>query len=351
MTNRSVFAAWILWTLVSTALAAASVFAAEATTALPEPVVLDQGKKTGHTHPSICRTPRGTLVVVYQHTYTTPLMMTRSKDNGASWEKPQPLEFTAVRPEFVQPVEVFQVYPGTLDTLPDGRMLLTWNYIAGSPKEGYYARPLLYATSDDDGRSWSATGCCRRADGSHLGAVRQSVLALDKDRWLLALRDEAPDVLFDAAQGTVEPYPISGRQGSKRPSILQFVRTAKGTLLAMGEELLRSTDDGKSWQAIEGFPGPTSGDSGQGRHLVPLPGGEVVVTWGNGHGNQGFRLSISRDDGQTWSEPLDRLPEMAVTARFGSPRTIPIDKQTLGTAFFNGGGLYFVRTPLDALKQ
>src|SRR5438132_462356 len=80
----------------------------------------------GHIHPSICRTPDGALLAVYRG--SNVMMCSRSTDGGASWEQPLPIAATAKRPEVIRDTKVFEVYPGTADVLPDGRVLVTWNY-------------------------------------------------------------------------------------------------------------------------------------------------------------------------------------------------------------------------------
>ena len=73
----------------------------------------------------------------------------------------------------------------------------------------------------------------------------------------------------------------------------QIVRTAKGTLLAMGPVLLHSQDSGRSWNSIEGFPAvPDSRDNAEGRHLTALSDGRVLVTWGIGRDNKGLRYGL-----------------------------------------------------------
>jgi hypothetical protein len=80
--------------------------------------------------------------------------------------------------------------------------------------------------------------------------------------------------------------------------------------------------------------------------LTPLAEGSVVVTWGVGRQNKGFLLAASLDDGKTWqAKPLCRLPDMPVSARYGSPRTVRLKDGDLGTVFYNEKGLYFMRQP------
>src|SRR5581483_9620318 len=159
-----------------------------------QPVVISSSGG-GHIHPSICQTLDGTLVVVFKG--KNVLMRSRSVDGGKTWETPEPIATTAKRPDAIREVKVFEVYPGTADTLPDGRVLVTWNYIADDKaKDGYYERALLYTLSADQGRTWTEQALIGPVDGKHLGAVRHNVLAWPDGRWLLPLR-VGPPRLFD----------------------------------------------------------------------------------------------------------------------------------------------------------
>ena len=93
-----------------------------------QPVSIVAKRISGHIHPSICKTKEGTLVVVYKG--ANVLMRSRSTDNGKTWEKPVAIATSAKRPDVIRKVKKFEIYPGTADALPDGRVLVTWNYIA-----------------------------------------------------------------------------------------------------------------------------------------------------------------------------------------------------------------------------
>jgi hypothetical protein len=276
-------------------------------------------------------------------------MRVRSKDGGRTWDKPAAVALTAERPDFVPVVPKVEVYPGTADTLSDGRILLTWNYIAQDPDRNYAARPLLFSVSKDEGETWTAPRCFGQLHDKHLGAMRHSVLEWSADEWLLPRREGSP-VLYGTGDGSLTPFVFRVERG-KQPGCLQMVRSGKDTLLALGSSLLRSTDGGKNWETVPNFPGPTRGDEANGRFLTVLKDGSVVLTWGEGRDNQGFRLSPS-PDGRAWDagRTLHRLPDAEVAARFGSPRTVQLDGEHLGTVYFDRTGLYFVRTPLKALK-
>lgn len=87
-----------------------------------------------------------------------------------------------------------------------------------------------------------------------------------------------------------------------------LLRTGSGDLLAMMRaepvrehphlRLSRSSDGGRTWSApintqIAGHP----------PHLLRLPGGEIVCSYGYRQDPMGIRTVMSRDDGHTWSAP------------------------------------------------
>jgi hypothetical protein len=274
-------------------------------------------------------------------------------DDGATWEQPVAIATSAKRPDVIRKVKKFEVYPGTADTLPDDRIVVTWNYIADDKaNDGYYERALLYTVSADRGQTWSEQSLIGPAEGKHLGAVRHNVLPWDGGRWLLPLRVGTPR-LFDPKTGELAVFPLTVPDG-KQHEFQQIVRTAKGILIAMGAVLLRSTDRGNSWTAIENFPAvPVPRDNAEGRYLTVLADGRLLVTWGVGNRNKGLRYNVSHDDGQTWNNDstLVLLPETNVTARYYSARTIPLDDHFIGTVFMNGQGVHFLKINVNRFRN
>ena len=321
-----------------------------ATAVEDRPVVVAASPRAGgHVHPPVCRTADGTLVVVYKG--PNVLMRTRSADGGKTWEAPEPIPTTGDRPASIREVAKFEIYPGTADALPDGRVLVTWNYIADDKaKDGYYERALVYTLSADGGKTWSAQRVIGPVDGKHLGAVRHNVLPLADGRWLLPLRAGPPKV-YDPKAGTLAAFPLAGPDG-KAHAFQQVCRTAKGTLLAMGPVFLRSTDDGKTWAEVKGFPAAPDGDNAEGRYLTPLADGRVLVTWGVGTANKGLRFNASADDGKTWTAaPVTLLPDTPVAARFYSARTVQLDDRHAGTVYLSGSTVYFLKVELDRVAK
>jgi len=303
--------------------------------------------RASHVHPSIARTKAGTLVVVCKG--GEGLVAVRSLDDGATWDKPTRIETSVKRPESIREVKTFEVYPGTIDRLPDDRLLVTWNYIADDKKtDGYYERALLYSLSSDEGKSWSEQKLIGPLKGKHLGAVRHNVLTWSEGRWLLPLR-VGPPLLFDPAQELLSPFRISGPE-QKPHSFQQIVRTPKGTLLAMGPQFLRSGDDGVTWTPLEGFPAVPDGDSAEGRYLTVLRDGRLVVTWGVGLDNKGLRYNVSKDEGESWSSTVTILPQTGVAARYYSARSVELNDKEIGTVFV-GNGVRFLKVRLDEIMK
>ena len=304
----------------------------------------------GHIHPSIGRTKDGTLVVVYQG--KNVLMCSRSSDDGQNWSKPEAISTTAIRPDGIRDPKRFEIYPGTVDVLPDDRVLLTWNYIADDKaNDGYYERALLYSLSHDAGRTWSDQAIMGPVDGKHLGAVRHNVLPWSNERWLLPLR-VGPPRIFDPKTEKLETFPLVGPD-KKQHEFQQIVRTAKGSLLAMGPVLLHSNDAAKTWNEVAGFPAiPDKRDNAEGRYLTTLADGRVLVTWGIGHKNKGLRYNLSSDDGRTWdsAKTVILLPETDIAARYYSARTIQLDEKHIGTVYMNRRGVHFLKVALDRFK-
>ena len=369
----------------------------------PTPVSILSAEIGGHVHPSICRADDGALVVAYAQMLDDSngqdvLMCSRSENTGATWSTPVQIAATRKHPgPSLRDTGTFEIYPGTINTLPDGRILLTWQYIATGDPE-YKEGALCSCISGDAGRTWGplkvitdpadppdpkATDSRKR----HLGAMRHGVLPWPDGRWLLPLRDPPADFspwgprLYDEKTGAVERYaPLTRGGEGARPEvngpIKQVVRTADGSLLAMsaGGPYTPKGDtveglapvlhyDGTSWTLVEGFPAgmePPPGtaladwdDDGdrEGRFLTPLSDGRVVVTWVYAHDPMGIHYNVSSSGGKVWDaqKTVTMLKDTPVIGRYYSPRTVQLDAGTLGTVFMNRHGVHYVTVSLDGI--
>ena len=346
---------------------------AAASSAALVPVPLEEGDLSGHVHPSICVTRAGgtSLIVVYATDLDDSqgkdaLCCVRSHDFGKSWTPPVVIPATTVRPSNIRETAAFEVYSGTLTTLPEDTLLLTWQYLAigdDRPHDG----ALCYCESFDHGESWSDLTTIidpdkppdpTSAENNHLGAMRHGMLTMEDGRWLLSLRNAMPEPdspwgprIYDKSSGSLHKYwPLwpGGGEGyaaheAVRGPIKQVIRTAGGSLLAMcaggphrgtppfdttphaapvlhlaaheGLDVHGHQSVAEQWTEVsEGFPAgqhPPPGvsmedwdDDGdrEGRFLCPLADGRVLCIWGYAHDPRGVHCNVSGADGAEWDE-------------------------------------------------
>jgi hypothetical protein len=307
---------------------------------LPPTVRLDTGV-SGHIHPALCVTKKGTLVAAYCKSEYQPYLLTRSTDGGKTWSRP------ALFPHTVKAL----VYPGSLTALADGRLVHAWNvwFTAAAKLKSRY---VAYSISSDDGLTWSAPKhLSKNEDPKRESVIRHPFVELSPTVWLLPLLDRT--VLYNPETGQESPFGDGRNHG-----LVPLVRTGKGTLIS--GKGLRSTDGGKSWHAVKPFPDVATQSW---RHqLVALTNGWVLASQivGPGVGGERINFVVSRDDGRSWDmeQPvLFYAPGRAIGGR-ACPRTVEIDPQTLGTVFYDtdarqpgGSGVFFRTLPMVRLTR
>lgn len=303
---------------------------------LPPPVRIETGV-SGHIHPALCISKKGTLVAVYCQSEYKPYLLTRSTDGGKTWSKP------TLFPHTVQT----QVYPGSLTTLADGRLVHAWN-VWFAPDEKTKSRYVAYSISSDDGVTWSEPkNLAKNKDPKIHSVIRHPLVELGPKAWLFPLADR-----------TVLVNPETGEESSfgdqKNHGLVPIVRTPKGTLVS--GKGLRSTDGGKTWEEVKPFPDVAS--QGWRHQMMALPNGWLLASQivGPGVGGEKINFILSRDDGKSWDmdHPVEFYnPGRPIGGR-ACPRTVALDERTLGTIFYDteakqagGSGVFFRTMPLS----
>lgn len=305
---------------------------------LPAPVRIDSGV-SGHIHPALAITKKGNLVAVYCKSEYKPYLVTRSLDMGKTWSKP------ALFPHTVDT----QVYPGSLTTLADGRLVHAWN-VWFNIDDKKRSRHVAFSISEDDGVTWSKPkNINKNKDEKIESVIRHPIVELSTDKWLLPLMDRT--VLYNPATGEESVF-----GDGKNHGLVPIIKTVKNTLVS--GKGLRSTDEGKTWVEIKPFPDVSS--QGWRHQMVSLDNGLLVASQivGPGFGGDVINFIVSKDDGKTWllDKPVEFYnPGRPVGGR-ACPRSVMLDDQALGTIFYDtdakqsgGSGIFFRTMPLSLL--
>ena len=307
----------------------------------------------GHVHPAACVTKSGALLVVYnkEGDGEKKLLLSRSSDSGATWHDSTPIPV----------IHNCSIYPGSLTTLGDGRILLNWSCYRNTSGKPW--REPQFSISADEGKTWSTPRDYPITDHTNYTCMRHAVGEWSRDQWVCPFYDRT--VFYNMQTDQVTLFGDGRNHG-----MVPIVRTPEGTLISGAPQAdapvpvgvpgnmvsgLRSTDKGETWSALGVFP--HFGVAGY--DLTVLTNDWIVLTfivYGVGHdGEFSYELVTSRDDGKTWDFDCAlevHNPGRRIVGR-GWPRTVQIDPETLGTVFYDldadqpgGPGVFIVCTPL-----
>ena len=106
-------------------------------TSLSAPVRIESGV-SGHIHPALCISTKGTLMATFCKKEYMPHLITRSTDGGRTWSSPT----------LFPPTDKIAIYPGSLTTLSDGRLLHCWN-VWFAPEEKIKSRYVAFTPHAD----------------------------------------------------------------------------------------------------------------------------------------------------------------------------------------------------------
>lgn len=303
---------------------------------MPVSVRLESGV-SGHIHPALCVTSKGTLVAAFCKSEYKPYLLTRSTDGGKTWSKP------ALFPHTLKA----QVYPGSLTALADGRIVHAWN-VWFAADEKTRSRFVAYSVSNDEGVTWSEPKqLAKSKDGKMHSVLRHPFVELSPTAWLMPLMDRT--IVYNPQTGEETPFADGRNHG-----LVPIIRTTKGTFVS--GKGLRSTDNGKTWEPIKPFPDVST--QGWRHQMIALKDGGLLASQipGPGVGGDKIQFLFSRDDGLTWE--VDRPVEFYDPARpiggRACPRSVELRAGVLGTIFYDtdaqqpGGSGVFFRTTSTA---
>ena len=321
-----------------------------------------------HGWPTLARRKNGELLLAFsggRESHVCPfgrLELMRSKDNGKTWGWPQviydgPIDdrdagivetargsilmtnFTSLR--YAEDLEAAETIPAGQPKAWDAVKLAEWRAAHHRLSQEERQRELgsWMWRSTDGGVTWSSRYAvpCNSPHGP-VNLAEGRLLYLGVSMWTDQRIVGAWESLDDGVTWKLlAQLPTRPGDNPDEYHELHAVECGSGKLIAhirndnnqnQRETLqVESTDGGKTWTV----PHPI-GVWGLPSHLLRLKSGSLLMTYGYRRRPFGNQARISRDEGQSWSEPI--TVSNAIKSDLGYPSTVECDDGTLVTVWY-----------------
>ena len=253
-----------------------------------------------------------------------------SDDEGGTWSKPSLLVDTELDDRHA-----------TILELDDGSFVCTFF------SSSFFDRArVLTMRSTDRGKTWSKP--LRLPGIGEAFGNGSSVLLPDNTVVLATQFDEMPGMDLPPSKG--KPYcgiyhssdrgktfeltaALSTRKGTQgEPAITRLQDGRLMVILRRNGDAFWSEDDGKTWSR----PRSTGVDLYD-PHLVTLPSGVLACFHGSYSGG-GLRVILSRDGGETWHGPRERIGYAVDTGVYGYSHPMVLPDGTVYVTYISSGG-------------
>jgi len=254
--------------------------------------------------------------------YRADLYVTRSTDNGKTWDAPVQLNRG--------PRENAGGHRCRFAALPDGSVVLAmgawFQSLSGPlPKSKQFGQAFLWR-STDDGKTWQrdSRSMCRYG-------AEPDILALPSGRLLATVRYQRHKLPGDP-DSLAAPHLLR----SDKAPFTKSRQTGKG-LVARNTAILHSDDGGKTWST----PRLVTGFDEQTACLVQLPDKTILLVFGHKTDGSGQRFMVSHDEGHSWSRTIFQLGH---NCQYASTVLLPGNRLvTVSHRIIKGVGIFHAR--------
>jgi len=305
--------------------------------------------------PGICRTKKGTLLVVYREGFTHAsgkpddgrIMLVRSTDDGKTWGQP----------ELVLDDPTMDDRNAAISCMNDGTLCLIFDkYLHG---KHHYAWLI---TSTDEARSWSTPVKVSQTEDVH---TRSRALDMGDGHWLIPYSESTDSksassffAIYDPKTQRFDEIAATPRGNRSLADETAVERAASGDLVALVRsnwepELFQiiSKDQGRTWSEPRKSGIPSQFNPAD---LIRLDNGWLAASF-SFRERRNERIVVSRDNGQTW-DTENSVELFDGTRDVGGDRSytasVQLDADTIGTVLYEtkasptGGRIYFVTTKI-----